>query len=93
MAGGGSSCSSCCHEACNRAAATARAAGQGKKKARARPGDGSVEVEVEATAGWLQSGITNSSSSSLLTPHSSLLIGAQHQRILHKPSCMSEGKP
>ena len=78
MAGGGSS--SCCHEARDRRAVTA--AGQGKK-ARARPPVVAVEVEANGMAAeW--------------HPQLVLLLLttiARNQRILHEPSCTSEGKP
>ena len=93
MAGGGSSCSSLCQgtvmRRANRAAATASAAGQGKKwlVPKGRPvveSVGVVEVELQ-TPEWCHQTPPPPPSSPSRTTH--------QQRILHKPSCMSEGKP
>jgi hypothetical protein len=93
MAGGGSSCSSLCQgtvmRRANRAAATASAAGQGKKwlVPEGRRVVESVEVEVELqTPEWYHQ-------TPPPPPPSSPSRTIHQQRILHKPSCMSEGKP
>lgn len=87
LAGGGSSCSSCCHEAFCTGRRPLRPAGQGREKARARPGGGRCVWKWRRRR-LLQSGITTKLPLRILVSSNR----AHNQRILHKPCLHVGGK-